>query len=450
MSVTSTIQVAGAPAREAETPLGAELLRLARAGGDAPAVPVAERLLRRAIEAGASDLHLEPEPEVWGVRFRLDGVLHPVARLPRAAVPTLVARLKVLADLPTYVTGAPQEGRIAAARVSGAGARSTPEELGHSGRDLRPGPAGGDLSLSIVPTVHGERAVVRLFADGGAPEGLEALGLEPGAARALERAVLAPQGVVIVSGPAGSGKSTTIHAALRRLLERSRGTRSVVGIEDPVERVVPGITQTQVDRGSGFGFAEALKALLRQDPEVIYLGEARDAHTAGVAIEAGLTGHLLITTLHAGSCAQVFTRLLEMGIEPHLLTSAVSAVFAQRLLRRLCGACAAPDEQAPAALLARLGPLAPAADEPGRATGPLRAVGCPACQGTGYKGRFALMEHLVPDPPFKAAVLRRADEPALAELGFTGRRTLLDHGLEALARGRTSREELERVLGPCD
>lgn len=397
--------------------LSADLLAAARAGGEAPAVPVAERLLRRAIEAGASDLHLEPEPETWTIRFRLDGVLHTVARLPRGAAPTLVARLKVLAELPTYVTGVPQDGRIPAARV-GAGS--------------------GDLRLSIVPTVQGERAVLRLFARAGAgPEGLEQLGLDPEALRALERAVLAPQGVVIVSGPAGSGKSTTIHAALRRVLERSRGARSVVGIEDPVERVVPGITQTQVDRVNGFGFAEALKALLRQDPEVIYLGEARDAHTAGVAIEAGLTGHLVITTLHAGSSAQVFTRLLELGIEPHLLTSSITAVFAQRLVRRLCAACAEP-EPLPDALRARLGPEA----------GPRRAVGCGRCQGTGYQGRFALLEHLVPDPAFKAAVLRRADEPALSELGFAGRCTLLEHGLAALARGETSREELERVLGP--
>lgn len=380
----------------ASSDLAADLARAASEGGAAPAVAVVERLLARALAAGASDLHVEPEAADWSIRLRLDGVLHPAARLPRHAAPTLVARLKVLADLPTYVNDVPQDGRIPRARAGGP----------------------SDLRLAVLPTVHGEKAVVRLFERPVEARSLGALGLPDDAAQALERAVLAPQGVVVLSGPAGSGKSTTIHAALQLVLERSQGARSVVGIEDPVERVVPGITQTQVNPGAGFGYAEALRAFLRQDPEVIYVGEARDAATAGVVIEAGLTGHLVITTLHAGSCAQVLTRLLEMKLEPHLLSSALSVVFAQRLVRRTCAGC--------------------------------RAAGCPACLGTGYRGRAPLVEHATLGPLVRRAVLERADEAALAAaMRAQGQRGLREHGHALVEQGVTSARELERVLGPA-
>lgn len=394
--------------------LSAELEALARRS-TAPAVAVVDRLLGAATAARASDLHVDPEPDAFVVRLRLDGVLHPAARLARALAPTLVARLKVLADLPTYVVDAAQDGRIPGSRV--------------------PGGAGGDLRLAILPTIHGEKAVVRLF-DGAtpAPE-LDGLGYPLDAAQALERAVVAPQGVVVLSGPAGSGKSTTIHAALRRLRERSGGARSVVSIEDPVERVVPGITQCQVR--AGFGWADALRAFLRLDPEVIHVGEVRDAATAAAAIEAGLTGHLVLTTLHAGSAAQVFTRLVDLEVEPHLVTSSVTAVFAQRLARRLCAACAADDPGA--AARAPLGP------EPR----PRKAVGCPACLGTGHQGRLPLVEHAALTGPARRAVLERQEEAALAAaLREAGQRTLLERGLELVAGGALGLAELERVLGP--
>jgi general secretion pathway protein E len=371
--------------------LSIELAALAR--GASPAVTVVERLLARAIAAAASDIHVDPEPESWVVRSRQDGVLHETARIERRLVPTLVQRLKVLADLPTYVTDTAQDGRIAAAKLG----------------------APCDVRIAILPTVHGEKAVLRLFDPAARLLALHELGLPEKAAQALERAVLAPRGVVVLTGPAGSGKSTTIHAALRLIQERGKGRRSIVGVEDPVERLIPGVTQTQVNAASGFGFAQALKALLRQDPEVIYLGEIRDAATAQVAIEAGLTGHLVITTVHSGSCAQVLTRLLEMSIEPHLLTSALSAIFAQRLLRRCCPSCA--------------------------------AQGCPACDGTGYRGRIPVVEHLVPSGALRKAILARADESAFApERGST----LEDHALALVARGETTRDEVERVLGPID
>lgn len=376
-----------------EATLSDQLAAAARAA-DAPAVAVCDRLLEWAVARGASDLHVEPEPDAYRLRLRLDGVLTAVGRLERALAPTLVARLKVLADLPTYVVDVAQDGRIAAERVG----------------------APADLRLAVLPTIHGEKAVVRLFDPRAAVLPIDGLGLPPDTAAALERAVLAPQGVVVLSGPAGSGKSTTIHAALQRVLERSGGARSVVGIEDPVERVVPGITQTQVSPQTGFGFAEALRAFLRQDPEVIYLGEVRDAETARVAIEAGLTGHLVITTLHAGSCAGVYTRLLDMGLEPHLLTSALSTVLAQRLVRRRCPDCVG---------------------------------GCPACLGTGHRGRVPLAEHAVPGPALRDAVLRRADERALAAiLAEAGQRTLRDHARDLVADGVTTAAEVERVLGP--
>lgn len=393
--------------------LSAELEALARRSSAAP-VAVADRLLAAATAARASDLHVDPEGDAWVVRLRLDGVLHAAARLPRALAPTLVARLKVLADLPTYVVDAAQDGRIPAARAPG---------------------SAGDVRLAILPTIHGEKAVVRLFDGAGETPDLDALGYPSDAAAALERAVVAPQGVVVLSGPAGSGKSTTIHAALRRLRERSGGARSVVSIEDPVERVVPGITQCQVR--PGFGWADALKAFLRQDPEVIHVGEVRDAATAAAAIEAGLTGHLVVTTLHAGSAAQVFTRLVDLRVEPHLVTSAVTAVFAQRLARRLCPACAVDDPGA-----AARAPL-------GREPRPRRAVGCAACLGTGHRGRLPLVEHATLTGASRRAVLERQEEAALAlALREAGQRTLLERGLELVAGGALGLAELERVLGP--
>ncbi|MBI3722684.1 type II/IV secretion system protein [bacterium] len=400
-----------------ETTFAAQLAELARAPGT-PVIAVADRLIGFALESKASDVHVEPEASELVMKFRKDGVLHEVARLERRLVPTLVARLKVLADLPTYIVDAPQDGRI-------------PKERARASADIR---------ISTVPTVHGEKAVLRIFDPSARLLDLSELGLPGAAAHALERAVLSPRGVVVLAGPAGSGKSTTIQAVLNLIRERSRGTRSIVGIEDPVERVIPGLTQVQVNAASGLGFQQALKALLRQDPEVIYLGEARDAATALVAIEAGLTGHLVITTVHAGSCPQVFARLLEMGIEPHLLTSALSTVLAQRLVRAVC-TCAEPDATLAPSIRARLGGSAR----------PVRAIGCPACQETGYEGRLPIVEHAVPSPGIRKAILARADETAFAaELARDGLRTLADHGLELVARGKTTMEELERVLGPLE
>jgi type II secretory ATPase GspE/PulE/Tfp pilus assembly ATPase PilB-like protein len=366
--------------------LAADVQALARTAQ--PVVAVADRLLAGAIEARASDVHVEPEPDVWTIRYRIDGVLQEVARVDRKLVPTLVARYKVLAELPTYVTDVPQDGRIAAARAR----------------------APADVRLAVIPTVHGEKAVLRLFDPSERLLALHELEFPEPAARALEQAVLAPRGVVVLTGPAGSGKSTTIHAALRLVQERSKGQRSVVGIEDPVERIVPGITQTQVNPAAGFGFAQALRALLRQDPEVIYVGEIRDAETAAVAIQAGLTGHLVITTLHSGTCAQVVTRLLEMGIEPHLLTSSLSAIFAQRLVRRVC--CEG---------------------------------GCAACHGTGYRGRIPIVEVLVPSRATREAILARRDDSAFAPAPGE---SLADHARALVERRVTTREEVERVLGP--
>ncbi|HZV01525.1 MAG TPA: GspE/PulE family protein, partial [Planctomycetota bacterium] len=337
---------------------------------------------------GATDLHVSPEPDAFSVRFRLDGVLEPVARLRRERFPLLVQRIKVLAGLLTYRTDTSQDGRVA--------------------RDANPTRC--DLRVSVVPTLHGEKAVIRLLGASHVPERIDGLGFPGDASAALEDAFARPQGLVLFTGPAGSGKTTTIYAGLREVV--ARGKRSCVSIEEPVEATIAGVDQTPVDRAAGLDFPAALRALLRQDPEVIFVGEVRDRETARTAVEAGLTGHLVITTLHAGSAPEAVARLVDLGVEPFALASSLARVFAQRLLRRRCcegGAC---------------------------------------CRGTGYRGRFPIVEHLATTPALRAAILERASAERLTELARAdGAVALATRAQEAVSKGLTTAEEVARVLG---
>jgi type II secretory ATPase GspE/PulE/Tfp pilus assembly ATPase PilB-like protein len=369
-------------------------------------------ILADAVRRSASDVHLEPTHRAVEVRYRLDGVLHPVAWLNRELAANLVARLKVMAELLTYRLDVPQEGSIRQA-------------LSQYGADMR---------VSTFPTIQGEKVVVRLFDTTGQMLDFEQLGFPDALQEALTQLLRERTGAILLTGPSGSGKTTTIYACLRHLVRTGEGGRHIVTVEDPVEQVIEGISQAQARPGTEFDFARGLRSLLRQDPEVIMIGEVRDRETASIAIEAALTGHLVISTLHAGSACGVVSRLLDMGIEPYLLTSGLKGILNQRLVRRLCSVCRQP---APA----------PVAD-PG-ATPAWRAVGCEHCAGTGYRGRVLLAELLTLDAALRRAVLSKSDTLTLeAATDSPGRKTLWAAALEAVANALTTPQEIERILGP--
>jgi type II secretory ATPase GspE/PulE/Tfp pilus assembly ATPase PilB-like protein len=352
-------------------------------------------ILHDAVRRAASDVHLEPTHSAVEVRYRLDGVLHRVALLDRDLAPNLVARLKVLAELLTYRIDVPQEGSIR-------------EAAGGYGVEMR---------VSTFPTIHGEKVVVRLFDASGRLLDLEELGLAPELLGALTNLLRERTGAVLLTGPSGSGKTTTIYACLRHLVRA--GGRHVVTIEDPVEQVLEGVSQSQARPGTEFDFARGLRSLVRQDPEVILIGEVRDAETAGIAVEAALTGHLVFSTVHAGSACGVIGRLLDMGVEPYLLTSGLRAVLNQRLVRRRCPDC------------------------------PAGAAGCGRCAATGYRGRLLLAELLTLDAPLRQAILARSDTATLEAVANRPRRQTLWQAAErAVAAGLTTLPEIERVLGP--
>ena len=358
-------------------------------------------VLTEAIRRGASDVHFEPTHHTLEIRFRLDGVLHRVAHLNRDLAVNVVARLKVLAELLTYRQDIPQEGRLSHDQY------------------------GVDMRVSTFPTIHGEKAAVRLFGAGSMILDLEQVGL-PGAILAeLQTLFLERTGAIFLTGPSGSGKTTTIYACLRHLLHASKGGRHIVTIEDPVEQVLEGISQAQARPGTEFDFARGLRSLLRQDPEIIMIGEVRDSDTAHIAIEAALTGHLVLSTLHAGSACGVISRLLEMGIESYLLTSGLKGILNQRLLRRLCEACRHKTDHG------------------------WEPVGCERCFATGYQGRLLLAELILIDEALRHAILSRADTAALERCAAQAGRPTIWHAAERVwSEGRTTRQEVTRVLGP--
>ncbi len=383
-----------------------------------------DALLAAAGDAGATDIHLQPGAMGLEVKFRVDGVLLPVATLPASVGGNVVARLKVLAGLLTYHSDRPQEGRI---RLPVGQASSLPGQVA--------GLPHGEMRVCTYPTLHGERAVVRLFGGAGQYRYLDDLGLPPDVLQPLRRLLGETSGAIIVSGPAGSGKTTTVYACLREIAGQSAGARSLVSIEDPIEVAVDGVAQSQVHAPSGLDLAAGLRFLMRQDPEVIMVGEIRDRPTAEAALQASLTGHLLLSTFHAGSAAETVGRLLDMGIEPYVLRSGLLAILNQRLLRRLC-VCACPSD----APEDRLGL-------------PVEHVilprGCAACGGTGYRGRFLLVEMLaLSRTELARAILSRADTATVERLavegGMLGR---WQRACRAVADGLTSPSEVRRVLG---
>ncbi len=377
--------------------------------GDAElAVKLVDLLLDAARSARASDLHFRPTQSAFEISWRRDGVLQPVARFPAEVAPRVTARLKVLSGLLSYRTDIPQEGRL---RTAAAG----------------PGEH-GETRVSTFPCLFGEKTVVRLAVGASVFGRLADLGLPDDVLVRLTRSLNQTSGLLLVTGPAGSGKSTTIYACLREISDKTAGSRNLVSIEDPVEAVLPGVTQSQVNPAQGFTLATGLKALLRQDPDVILVGEIRDRETAEGAFQAALTGHLVLSTFHAGSAAQAVGRLCDLSIEPYVLRSGLGAVISQRLFRRCCAAHAGSVE----------GEMSSAS-----------APRCDQCGGTGYHGRFPVAEWLDPeDETVGRLILERRTASEIERAAVSAGMTTLRHrALAAIEAGQTTHAELFRVLG---
>jgi general secretion pathway protein E len=403
------------------------------AGDEAPLIRFVNALFAEALAAAASDIHLEPAERGVSVRFRIDGLLYDVLEPPHHLHAALVSRLKVMASLDIAERRLPQDGRI---------------RLRVAGRDV-------DVRVSIVPTVFGERTVLRLL-DRGVPHlVLDRIGLPPDLRGTIEALLERTHGVLLVTGPTGSGKTTTLYAALAHVRDRLGKVKNIMTIEDPVEYRLDGIGQIQVNPKVELSFARGLRATLRQDPDVMMVGEIRDRETAEIAIHAALTGHLVLSTLHTTDAAGALTRLLDMGIEPFLVSSAVTAVLGQRLVRRVCPSCREP--AAPSAALRgrvrrassrpRSIPSAEAALAPDEvATAYQAGPGCPSCRQTGYRGRTGIFELLVVDDPLRRMVLDRTDTASLRRHALArGMTTMHANGIAKVVSGETTIEELARV-----
>ena len=395
-----------------EPPLDERALR--SAVDDAPTVRLVNAMLAEAVREGASDLHVEPQRDGLRIRHRVDGVLRDVMLLPKGASAAVVSRLKILSGLDIAERRIPQDGR---ARIAVDGTAV-------------------DARVSTLPGLHGEKVVLRLFATDAAVQPLATLGLAAAQLDIVERVLAAPQGLVLITGPTGSGKTRTLYASLARVLTPEV---NVVTLEDPIELQLPGITQVAVHPRSGMTFARGLRAVLRQDPDVVMVGEVRDSETAELALQAALTGHLVLTTLHTNDAPGALTRLVDMGVEPYLVASSLSLVVAQRLVRQPCPACAGPYEPSDA-VLAGLGldpdSLAGAA--------PRRGDGCPRCAGSGYRGRRGVFEVLEVTPVVRHAI-GQGEEALAKAAAATGLQRLREHALALAARGETTYEEVLRA-----
>jgi general secretion pathway protein E len=382
------------------------------AGKAVSAVEIVDSVLEAAQESGASDVHLIPLESGLEILWRIDGVLHPVAQLGNDISANVVARLKVLSGLLTYRNETPQEGRIQS-----------------------PADAEVEMRVSTFPTLFGEKAVVRLFAGSGRYQRLDSLGLPSDVRSGLSDLLMESGGVNLVCGPAGSGKTTTIYACLRELADKFGAQRSLVSLEDPIEAVIPGVAQSQINPTAGFDYETGLKSLMRQDPEVILVGEIRDRVAAETVFQAALTGHLVLTTFHAGSATGAICRLSDMGIEPYLLRTGLLGIVAQRLVRKLCE-CSTESSDSDSLLGLDL----PACHV---------AVGCETCRGTGYHGRLLLAEFLRTEASeVGRAILSQSDSDELESLAVSaGMKTRWERGLEAVRSGQTSPAELRRVFG---
>ena len=383
---------------------------------EAPVIRLVNTIIGRVIELRASDIHLEPFDDGLHVRYRVDGVLHPGEVVPAAQGAAVSSRVKLLAHLDIAERRLPQDGRIKT-RVKG--------------REL-------DLRVSTVPTVHGESVVMRVLDRASVRLNLEDMGFEKDTLARFNQLVHRPHGILLVTGPTGSGKTTTLYAALAKLDSVSQ---KIITVEDPVEYQLEGINQIQVHSQINLTFANALRSILRQDPDIIMIGEMRDGETAQIAVQSSLTGHLVLSTLHTNTAASAVVRMQDMGVERYLITSTVNGVLAQRLVRRLCVHCKTPVQPDPALLQSSgLGRFLP----PGAPI--YEARGCDHCRGTGYQGRTGIHELLVVDETMRSAILQGMDASTLQTIAIkAGMYTLYDDGLRKVAAGVTSLDEVLRV-----
>ena len=378
---------------------------------DAPVIKLVHSIVAQAVQQGASDIHINPEEGDTRVLFRVDGVLAPAATVKRRMAVSVVSRIKIMGDLNIAERRLPQDGRFA---------------LTVDGRRV-------DIRVVTLPLVHGEGVVLRILDRGVTVEGLEALGMQQDELKRFSAAIAKPNGAVLVTGPTGSGKSTTLYAALNVLND---GERSILTIEDPVEQRIQGVKQMQIAPKAGVTFDVGLRSMLRADPDVIMVGEIRDRETAHIAVEAALTGHLVLSTLHTRDAPSALGRLIDMGIEPFLVSSAIDCIVAQRLVRLLCKHCKRPLQVSEAVL----------AEHDLAGAEPYEPVGCSRCGGSGYRGRVGLYEVMSVSEPIRALILERAsvDEMVAIAVG-EGMLRLRDDGLVKVREGLTSIAEIERM-----
>ena len=395
-----------------------DLSAVEAAAEEAPVVKLVNMLITRAAADRASDIHIEPTERDLRVRFRIDGVLHEIMRTPRSISNALVSRLKIMADIDIAERRRPQDGRI----------------------NLRVGGKQLDLRVSSLPTIYGEKVVMRLLDTSNALLELKDLGFRGDNERRYKESFSKPYGTILVVGPTGSGKSTTLYATLNVL---NRPEVNIVTIEDPVEYRLPGISQVQVNKKAGLTFASALRSFLRQDPDIMLVGEIRDQETANIAIESALTGHLVLSTLHTNNAPSSVSRLIEMGVEPFLVGSALDAVLAQRLARRLCNQCKEAYTSTAEALRAAGFPMEGLDELPTL----YRAKGCNHCSKTGYRGRLAVHELMTVGEEIERLTVERASTEQLTKAAIAnGMRTLRQDGMDKAAMGLTSIEEIMRVI----
>jgi general secretion pathway protein E len=394
-----------------------DLADLQKMAAESAVVQMVNLIFAQAVRDGASDIHVEPYERDVKVRYRVDGMLRDMMKPPKRMHAAIVSRLKILGEMNIAERRLPQDGRI---------------KLTIAGRSV-------DVRVSIVPTVYGERAVMRILDKGTAMMGLEELGMNLDTLEKFRRLINIPYGIILATGPTGSGKSTSLYASLQEIYSP---TTNILTIEDPVEYQVPGIGQIQVRANIGLTFASGLRSIVRQDPDIIMVGEIRDYETAEIAIHAALTGHLVFSTLHTNDSPGAITRLMDMGVEPYLVASSLVGVVAQRLVRRNCPFCSEPHSYSEEALSA----VGITLDE-AQAGKTMKGRGCDKCQGSGFKGRQGVYELLIVDEQIRRMTVDRASSSVMKDYAIKNQnmRTLLGDGRLAVLNGKTTPEEVLRV-----